>query len=98
MGINIPTRNELIANQVNAMLFDYIGSLRVANSFSFVYMLLYYEYNLTIYLYNIIQVPMERMAEHFGANSLQYLSLEGLKSAVRVGIKETNSTGHCTGQ
>eukprot|EP01147_Barroeca_monosierra_P010514 gene10514-2642_t len=56
MGINIPTRNELIANQV----------------------------------------PMERMAEHFGANSLQYLSLEGLKSAVRVGIKETNSTGHCT--
>ncbi|CAC5408921.1 purF [Mytilus coruscus] len=41
-------------------------------------------------------VPLEDMPAHFGADSLQYLSVDGLKKAVREGIKNPNgSTGHC---
>ncbi|BFZ14466.1 hypothetical protein BsWGS_17505 [Bradybaena similaris] len=57
MGINIPTREELIANLV----------------------------------------PVEQMAEELGADSVKYLSLEGLETAVRDGIKDKQQeTGHCT--
>jgi amidophosphoribosyltransferase len=57
MGINIPTKEELVANLV----------------------------------------PVEKMAEEFGADSVKYLSLDGLLKAVQEGVKETqNGTGHCT--
>ncbi|XP_005105200.1 amidophosphoribosyltransferase isoform X2 [Aplysia californica] len=56
MGINIPTKEELIANRV----------------------------------------PLENIADEFGADSLKYLSLDGLKKAVREGIANNQETGHCT--
>ncbi|XP_044756034.1 amidophosphoribosyltransferase-like [Coccinella septempunctata] len=59
MGINIPTREELIANKMNA----------------------------------------EELAKHVGADSLAYLSVEGLLKAVRSDIKTKNGEvkiGHCT--
>ncbi|KAG1710432.1 Amidophosphoribosyltransferase [Nymphon striatum] len=58
MGINIPTKNELIANKFG----------------------------------------VKEMAEHFGADSIKYLSVDGLKYAVTKEIqkKEENSIGHCT--
>lgn len=58
MGINIPTREELIANKLNPA----------------------------------------KLAKHVGADSLAYLSVEGLVQAVRYRIAEKNSSkvGHCT--
>ncbi|XP_075989297.1 amidophosphoribosyltransferase-like isoform X2 [Anticarsia gemmatalis] len=59
MGINIPTREELIANKLNPL----------------------------------------KLAEHVGADSLEYLSVEGLVSAVHYNMKSTPSDGlggHCT--
>ncbi|VEN41120.1 unnamed protein product [Callosobruchus maculatus] len=58
MGINIPTREELIANKMNA----------------------------------------KELANYVGADSLAYLSLEGLIKAVRSDLKSKNShkVGHCT--
>nr|CAH7727494.1 unnamed protein product [Callosobruchus chinensis] len=58
MGINIPTREELIANKMNA----------------------------------------KELADYVGADSLAYLSLEGLIKAVRSDLKSKNShkVGHCT--
>ncbi|KAM3956271.1 LOW QUALITY PROTEIN: amidophosphoribosyltransferase [Aphomia sociella] len=59
MGINIPTREELIANKVDTV----------------------------------------KLAEHVGADSLEYLSVEGLVSAVHYNMKTTPSDGvggHCT--
>ncbi|XP_071951352.1 amidophosphoribosyltransferase-like [Antedon mediterranea] len=64
MGINIPTREELIANKMD----------------------------------------LEHLAKHFGADSIKYLSVKGLLSAVMEGIsknekefKKTNSKSrHCT--
>jgi amidophosphoribosyltransferase len=59
MGINIPTRGELIANQK----------------------------------------PLEELAAYFGADSLAYLSLPGLKGAVQQNAKSDDPDGpaHCTG-
>ncbi|XP_068628732.1 amidophosphoribosyltransferase-like isoform X3 [Battus philenor] len=59
MGINIPTREELIANKMDSY----------------------------------------KLAEHVGADSLEYLSVEGLVSAVHYNMKTTPSDGvggHCT--
>ncbi|XP_034823957.1 amidophosphoribosyltransferase-like isoform X2 [Maniola hyperantus] len=59
MGINIPTREELIANKMDAY----------------------------------------KLAEHVGADSLEYLSVEGLVSAIHYNMKVTPSDGvggHCT--
>ena len=58
MGINIPTKEELIANKMHA----------------------------------------EELAEHLGADSLVYLSLDGLETAVRSGIVNPagEKIGHCT--
>lgn len=58
MGINIPTKEELIANRMNA----------------------------------------DQLAKELGADSLVYLSLEGLLNAVQVGIDHSadRKTGHCT--
>ncbi|XP_037300816.1 amidophosphoribosyltransferase isoform X2 [Manduca sexta] len=59
MGINIPTREELIANKMDSF----------------------------------------KLAEHVGADSLEYLSVEGLVSAVHYNMKTTPSDGvggHCT--
>uniref|UniRef100_A0A0A9WRJ6 Amidophosphoribosyltransferase n=1 Tax=Lygus hesperus TaxID=30085 RepID=A0A0A9WRJ6_LYGHE len=56
MGINIPTREELIANKLDSM----------------------------------------KLATHTGADSLAYLSVDGLKKAVRLNIKNTKEIGHCT--
>ena len=58
MGINIPTKEELVANHMNA----------------------------------------EQLAKHLGADSLVYLSVEGLVDAVQRGIKKKDKTqlGHCT--
>lgn len=58
MGINIPTKEELIANRMNA----------------------------------------DQLAKELGADSLVYLSLEGLLNAVQVGIDHPadRKTGHCT--
>ncbi|KAL0850559.1 hypothetical protein ABMA28_012334 [Loxostege sticticalis] len=59
MGINIPTREELIANKMDSF----------------------------------------KLAEHVGADSLEYLSVEGLVSAVHYNMKATPSDGvggHCT--
>nr|XP_049698406.1 amidophosphoribosyltransferase isoform X2 [Helicoverpa armigera] len=59
MGINIPTREELIANKMDSF----------------------------------------KLAEHVGADSLEYLSVEGLVSAVHYNMKSTPSDGlggHCT--
>lgn len=58
MGINIPTRQELIGNQMNP----------------------------------------EELARHVGADSLAYLSVEGLERAVKTNLKSTNKkqVGHCT--
>ncbi|KAK3868654.1 hypothetical protein Pcinc_025978 [Petrolisthes cinctipes] len=58
MGINIPTRGELLANKM----------------------------------------PFDELAAYVGANSLQYLSIEGLVKAVREGVVTKNNTpiGHCT--
>ncbi|KAJ8985744.1 hypothetical protein NQ317_014397 [Molorchus minor] len=58
MGINIPTREELIANKLNT----------------------------------------KELALHVGADSLSYLSIEGLIKAVRSDLKTKNShrVGHCT--
>uniref|UniRef100_A0A336LUI9 Amidophosphoribosyltransferase n=1 Tax=Culicoides sonorensis TaxID=179676 RepID=A0A336LUI9_CULSO len=58
MGINIPTRQELIANRLNA----------------------------------------KELAEYVGADSLEYLSVDGLVKAVRqnMKIKDESQAGHCT--
>ncbi|XP_052865403.1 amidophosphoribosyltransferase-like isoform X1 [Anopheles cruzii] len=58
MGINIPTRGELIANKLHA----------------------------------------EDLAEYLGADSLAYLSVEGLKKAVQLNMvpKKPEQVGHCT--
>lgn len=58
MGINIPTREELIANKLNA----------------------------------------EQLARHVGADSLEYLSVEGLVKAVEMNkqVSSPNKSGHCT--
>ncbi|XP_045509548.1 amidophosphoribosyltransferase-like isoform X1 [Colias croceus] len=59
MGINIPTREELIANKMDTF----------------------------------------KLAEHVGADSLEYLSVEGLVSAIHYNMKATPSDGvggHCT--
>ena len=58
MGINIPTREELIANKMN----------------------------------------VDEMAKKLGADSLVYLSLEGLLHAVQSGIQSNDGgmVGHCT--
>uniref|UniRef100_A0A2M3Z4H4 Amidophosphoribosyltransferase n=1 Tax=Anopheles braziliensis TaxID=58242 RepID=A0A2M3Z4H4_9DIPT len=58
MGINIPTREELIANKLNA----------------------------------------EELAKYVGADSLAYLSVEGLKKAVQLNmdVRKPESAGHCT--
>ncbi|RZF48423.1 hypothetical protein LSTR_LSTR011376 [Laodelphax striatellus] len=58
MGINIPTKDELIANHLDPI----------------------------------------KLAKHTGADTLAYLSVEGLKLAVRENIdnKEHKSVGHCT--
>eukprot|EP00794_Sanderia_malayensis_P007293 gene7293-8108_t len=58
MGINIPTKDELIANRMNP----------------------------------------DQLAKHLGADSLVYLSIDGLKTAVQQGIegKDQNEVGHCT--
>jgi amidophosphoribosyltransferase len=56
MGINIPTRNELVANQV----------------------------------------PFEKLASYFGADSVEYLSLEGLRTAVQNPNQAFEERGHCT--
>ncbi|XP_047536505.1 amidophosphoribosyltransferase-like isoform X2 [Vanessa atalanta] len=59
MGINIPTREELIANKMDSF----------------------------------------KLAEHVGADSLEYLSVEGLVSAIHYNMKVTPSDGvggHCT--
>lgn len=58
MGINIPTREELIANKMNA----------------------------------------DELAKELGADSLVYLSLEGLLTAVQSGIQNADDKkiGHCT--
>lgn len=58
MGINIPTREELIANKLNA----------------------------------------DQLAKHVGADSLAYLSVDGLVAAVRMNMETTDpkSIGHCT--
>lgn len=58
MGINIPTREELIANKLNP----------------------------------------QQLAQHVGADSLEYLSVEGLVKAVRsdIEVKSPSTVGHCT--
>mgnify|MGYP001794237866 CR=1 FL=1 len=58
MGINIPTKDELIANKLSA----------------------------------------ESLARELGADSLVYLTLEGLVKAVQSGISKSddNMIGHCT--
>ncbi|XP_051158779.1 amidophosphoribosyltransferase-like [Leptopilina boulardi] len=58
MGINIPTREELIANKLDSV----------------------------------------KLAKHVGADSLTYLSVEGLVEAVRHGMdnRESSYIGHCT--
>lgn len=58
MGINIPTREELIANRMGS----------------------------------------DELAKHVGANSLAYLSVDGLKKAVLQNMKTTKpkQAGHCT--
>lgn len=56
MGINIPTREELIANTLNA----------------------------------------DQLARHVGADSLKYLSVEGLVKAVQLNRKGSTEGGHCT--
>lgn len=58
MGINIPTREELIANKLDNV----------------------------------------KLAKHVGADSLSYLSVEGLVEAVRhrMDNRESNYIGHCT--
>ncbi|KAG8236560.1 hypothetical protein J437_LFUL017016 [Ladona fulva] len=58
MGINIPTREELIANRLTP----------------------------------------EKLAEYVGADTLEYLSVDGLEAAVRHGMKgkDDPSAGHCT--
>lgn len=58
MGINIPTREELVANRM----------------------------------------PLDKLAEYFCVDSLQYLSLEGLVASVREGAKSMpgETVGHCT--
>lgn len=58
MGINIPTREELIANKLDSV----------------------------------------KLAKHVGADSLSYLSVEGLVEAVRYRMdnRESNYIGHCT--
>lgn len=81
MGINIPTREELIANKLNAKeLAKHVGRYHfvVYCFFNFYYELLYQFF--------------------LGANSLEYLSLEGLIKAVRSDLKSKSShkVGHCT--
>lgn len=57
MGINIPTRDELIANRLSA----------------------------------------PELARHVGADSLRYLSVDGLRAAVHKNMKGTGDrSGHCT--
>lgn len=59
MGINIPTRDELVANKYPSM---------------------------------------EELAAYFGADSLAYLSLDGLVSAVKEGASTADpNAAHCTG-
>lgn len=58
MGINIPTREELIANKLDSV----------------------------------------KLAKHVGADSLMYLSVDGLVQAVRHGMnnRDSSNIGHCT--
>ena len=38
----------------------------------------------------------EQLAEHFGADSLVYLSVDGLKKAVKKGAEDASDIGYCT--
>lgn len=44
------------------------------------------------------KVPLEQLAHHFGVDSLEYLSIEGLVASVRSGAnaKGAEVLGHCT--
>lgn len=76
MGINIPTRQELIANTHESKDL----SIQVGNTFCLLF--------LTNFLLNLIIS---------GADSLYYLSVEGLVKAVQKDIKKDNpELGHCT--
>ena len=75
MGINIPTREELIANKLNPdELAVHVGT------------------------YPTLNHPQDYHSRSLGANSLKYLSVEGLVKAVRSDIKTKNphKVGHCT--
>lgn len=81
MGINIPTREELIANKLSpAQLAKHVGESLELNSFLIVYVCIY------------------KMFQFAGADSLSYLSVEGLVSAVRFHMEPAGGGpgGHCT--
>jgi amidophosphoribosyltransferase len=39
---------------------------------------------------------IDEIAEKLGADSIEYLSVDGLKSAVQTGLRNAKSVGHCT--
>jgi amidophosphoribosyltransferase len=76
MGINIPTREELIANDLDSKsLADKVGMMTINLIFSFFFI--------------VIEVFV-------GADSLEYLSVEGLIKAVQRNIEKGADRGHCT--
>lgn len=84
MGINIPTREELIANRLDAhQLAEAVGK----NYHHHFFEIITCHSSLTIFICLIFT----------GADSLVYLSIEGLISAVTYSIREKDpkKIGHC---
>lgn len=80
MGINIPTRDELIANQLSAdQLAKHVGKL------------------ITQFRSIKILFKQKIFLIFLGADSLAYLSVDGLETAVKLKMDKSNrSGGHCT--
>lgn len=87
MGINIPTREELIANKLDPhQLADAVGKTSGTLTLFFRRLILY---NHSLKLHFTLLIT--------GADSLVYLSIEGLISAVTYQIREKDpkKIGHC---
>lgn len=94
MGINIPTKEELIANKPEFQnIAGYIGE---------------FPHNHICFILSVLHSSARNCSAFAGADSVQYLSVEGLVSAVQEGIGSMQSdkvissnttskrSGHCT--
>ena len=120
MGINIPTREELIANKLSSQqLAKHLGKILKKNPIEFNLRFIYLIIIQLFIISNIMTyIPMHYLKDlghnrffplslcvfdnlfvffffHSGADSVVYLSVDGLQEAVMKGVEKRESTGHC---